>query len=155
MTGRAWRPSTPTVLLGVFAALVVILIGPVQAQAAFNSQISQNISVGSATLQGPASATLAKACGGLFTDPTMTATWTVTPSTWATGYVVTPYLNGVAQPTVTVSGRATTTTTVTITRNTLFVTNQWTFTVAAGFKLWTSAPAVSPTPASVTCAVLS
>lgn len=155
MTAPAWKPSTPTVLLGVFAALVVILVAPVQAQAAFSSTLSQSISVSSATLQPPTAVTLTKSCGSILADPaTMTAAWTATTSTFATGYVITPYLNGTAQTTVAVNGRTTTTAVLPITRNTLTATNTWTFTIYAKYNNWTT-NAVSPTPASVSCVALS
>ena len=156
MKAGSRRPPLLSVLLGILAALVVVLIAPVQAQAAFNAGVSQTVVLGTPTLQPPAGVTLTKSCGSILADPaTMTATWTATASTFAAGYTVVPYLNGAAQTPVVVAGRGTTTATVSITRNTLLATNTWTFKVyARAGSAWTSS-SVDPAPGSITCPVLS
>ncbi len=151
------RPSTPMIVVGVLSALLFTLGGSNQAQASFTSAPTASQSISTATLAAPTGVTLSATCGLVVaTTPYMTASWTATTSTFATGYKITPYLNGTAQSVVTVTGQATTTTNVNITRSTSLGSNNmvWTFTIAAAFNSsWTST-SVSPSPATVACPFL-
>jgi hypothetical protein len=154
---KNWRrPSTPMTLVGVVSAVLFSLGVAGQAQAAFTSSPAASTTIATATLAPPTGVGLTATCGVLsaFT-PSMTASWTATTSTFATGYRITPYLNGAAQTAVFVAGRSTTSTSIDITRNTLTTTNTWTFQIVALLNTsWTST-SVDPSPASVACPFLS
>ena len=142
----SWPWYPPSIAL---CALLLVLLQPTQAQAAFRRSVTAATPVSSATLAPPAGTPLVSNtnCGLVILDtPRLTISWTPTPSTFATGYLVTPYLGATALTPVAISGRATTTTLVTVTR-----TMTYTFKVQATYANWTSA---AVTTASAYCPLL-
>ncbi|TAM89296.1 MAG: hypothetical protein EPN43_07225 [Jatrophihabitans sp.] len=113
---------------------------PAVATAAYVGTAAASLPVATDTLAAPGPLTVAVKCQGR--TPTVTVSWTATPSTYATGYDVLLTKSG-STPTVTsVSGRTTTTATVTIGTGATY-----SITARADFLNWTSVQTAS-VPAS-------
>jgi len=138
------RRIGPRALIIALAAVLVVLLVPLHAEAAFNKTVSASLSASSATLAAPTGTGTAKACVILaLGGATMTATWTASASTYATGYTVTVLRNNVVDSINSVNGRATVTATYPIDYNV-----PYTFTIRAGYQSWTSVLVTAP---AVTC----
>lgn len=133
---RHWFPIA-------LAAVIFVLLAPIQAQAAFQRTASASTTVGTGTLSPASNPTLVAGCPGILTTTTVTVGWTATTSTYATGYVITPLLNGIAQTPVTVSGQATNSQAMTVTRG-VGTSNSYTFRIQAVYLNWTSTIVTSP-----------
>jgi hypothetical protein len=131
-------------LICLLTIMLVVLPAPPKAQAAFLATAAGSLSASSGTLAAPGPVTMSLSqCGLVILDPpAIRVTWTATASTYATGYVVTPYVGAVAGLPVTVSGRSTTSVDVPVTR---VVT--YSFQVTATYRNWTSAATTSATTA--------
>ncbi|GAB3244457.1 hypothetical protein [Kineosporia babensis] len=120
------------------AAAAFVLISPIEAQAAFQSSAGAATTVGTATLNPVSGATVSTSkCGTILTAAYLTVSWTATPSTFATGYTVTPLLNGSALSAISVPSRTTTTVDVPVIRG-LLATYPYTFRIQAVAGNWTS-----------------
>ncbi|GLY27454.1 hypothetical protein [Kineosporia sp. NBRC 101731] len=139
LSGLRRRP-----ILIALAAIIFVLLAPLQARAAFQITAVASTTASTATLAAPATISVTadnSTCGIIiFVQPTMKLTWSVTTSIYATGYVITPVLNGTPQTAVSISGRATTTWTVNVVRNGLLTPNTYQFRIQAVYSNWTSAP---------------
>ena len=138
------RRTGPRALIIALAAVLVVLLAPLHAEAAFSKTVSATVSASSATLAAPTGTGTAKSCillqlGGA----TMTTTWTASTSTYATGYTLTILRNNVVDSTNSISGRATVTATYPIDYNV-----PYTFTIRTVYQNWTSTVVTAP---SVTC----
>jgi hypothetical protein len=136
-------------LIALAAAIFVLLV-PFQAQAAFQRSASASTTVGTGTLSPGGSASAATNCGFL-SQAYMTVTWTsATPSTYATGYLITPIANGTPQTgsTFSVSGRTTlSANNVPVNRSPLLgPPTYYTFRVQAVYQNWTSSAVTTTTP---------
>lgn len=114
------------------------------AQASFTRSQSASMNVTTGAIAPPTSLSAVPGCAGTL-NPKITLTWTPTPSTFATGYVVRRRLVGGVYVTVaTLSGRATTT----YTNTGLLGNTSYQYVVQASFQSWTadSSPATATTP---------
>ncbi len=125
----------------MLAAFAVVLLAPMQAQASFSRASSGTVSASSDTLAPSGAVTVNNSqCGiVILTQAALHVMWTATSSTYATGYVVTPVIAGVAQTPTTVSGRSTASVDLDVVRGTVY-----TFQVRAAYRNWTSLPMTSP-----------
>ena len=130
-------------LLIAFAVIAFVLIAPIQARAAFQWTTTASTTVGTGTLSPAGNPTLNATCPGILTTTTVTLSWTVTPSTYATGYVITPVLNGTPQTPVSVNGQATNSQAMTVIRG-IGTSNSYTFRIQAVYQNWTSSIVTSP-----------
>jgi hypothetical protein len=140
-------------VLIALAAVIFALMMPIQAQAAFSLSVSASTSVGTGTLSpasNPQVATVGGSGCGLLTQGQMTVSWTATPSTKASGYLVTPVRNSVAQTAISVPLQSSTSVTVNVDRG-LANSIQYTFRIQAVLGGWTSSVITTP---SASCPLL-
>jgi hypothetical protein len=139
------RRTGPRALIGVLVAAVVVLLGPLHAEAAFRSAATATLSAGSGTLAPPTAPVATKNCAILaLGGAKLTTTWAASPSTYATGYTVTILRAGVVDSTNAVSGRTTVSAVYPMDYGV-----DYTFTVVAVYQNWTSAAPAAP--ATVQC----
>jgi hypothetical protein len=139
-TGR----RTGRAVVCLLAVAVVVLLAPLEAQAAFSRAVTGSVSASSDTLAAPGPVTMSLSqCGLVILDPpAIRVSWTASASTYATGYIVTPYVGAVAGVPLPVVGRNSTTADVPVTR-----TVTYSFQVTTTYRNWTSVPTVSATTA--------
>ncbi|GAA3604150.1 hypothetical protein GCM10022223_19760 [Kineosporia mesophila] len=139
-------------ILIALAAIVFVLLAPIQARAAFQVGATASSTWTTGILAAPSSPQLTTTCGTtVLVQATMTVSWTATTSAYATGYVVTPVLNSTAQTAVNVSSSATSVT-VNVNRNGVSTTSSYAFRVQSSFRSWTSS---AVTTSSANCPFLS
>jgi hypothetical protein len=102
-----WTRQRAVYLPGAALLVPLCMLGAAQhAVAVFNSTtVNSANSFTTSTLQPPTGLSLSSTCPGA----TVTATWTATSSTYATGYILVRKSGGTAQNTINVSGRTTVT----------------------------------------------
>jgi hypothetical protein len=129
------------------AVAAAVLLAPAGAWARFVANDTAALDVRSDALAAPTSVTLAKKCGWLLSPAgTLTATWSASADTYATGYVATLTTGAGATTTQTLAGRSATQASFPIT-----ITTSYTVTVTTTYRNWTS-PTVTST--AVSCSVL-
>jgi signal peptidase len=144
---RTWRRRPGRLLAGRIASvglLPAITLGPTPPTGAvFNATtINPGLSATADTLQPPTGLNLSSTCPGA----TVTATWTATPSTYATGYTLVRKSGGTVQNTIAVSGRTT------VTQDDTNVANgSYTYELNSTYLSWTSTVASAST--TVSCSV--
>jgi signal peptidase len=126
------------------ALLPAITLGPTPPTGAVfkATTVNPGLSATAGTLQPPTGLSLSSSCPGA----TVTATWTATPSTYATGYTLVRKSGGTVQNTITVNGRTT------VTQDDTNVANgTYTYELNSTYANWTSTVASAST--TVSCSV--
>jgi hypothetical protein len=127
----------------VLFAVAVLATLPTAIARYTNSTAVASNSFGAATLQPPTGLGLSSSCPGA----TVTATWTATASTFATGYTLVRTSGGTVQNTISVSGRTT------VTQNDTNVPNgTYTYELQSVVANWTSVVASASTTVSCSSA---
>ena len=140
MSLRLGRRTAPRALISALAVIAVVLLTPLQAQAAFNASAAGSLSASTAVLAPPTGVGISKTCVILaLGGAKINATWTASTSTYATGYTVTILRNGVVDSTNTVTGRTTVSAVYPMDYNT-----DYTFNIRTVYQNWTSSVVAAP-----------
>lgn len=125
---------TSRLVVGACAGVAMVVLAATGAFGAFRASTNASTSVGSGSLSAPTQLTTQFQCASGQTKGTLTASWTPTPSLFATGYTVV-YTESGSTTTHTTPSRTTTSDAYTLTRKNSTIT----VTVKATFSAWSSA----------------